>query len=341
MGQFFSSSSSNASHCAHNAALASAGQHRVRGIVCLTKTGDRVEDNPMKTKELRRVQKCWPADLKAGKCVGISVRKANKTLSNERSSGEQHVSENLILLRRETDLIDASFGSVPGSQSGEREGLRENHECCVSRLDMESVSEGVAVTPCASSGDSSATQCVKAPGCRVEELTNSCAFSCSSPLDKDMTPGITSAQGALKTSSRRCDTFTHREEEDKPLSSPLEQTTSPFSGTIPKLIVTHDDLGPSQDSPHISDLTLSMGGFSLDLHPDEYSPCSDSGCGGSPAPFVFHRKLSSSSSAGLSSASSFDESEDDVTGSDIEPTSLSPSMCNMFGSPDDLGGVGI
>ncbi|XP_065139080.1 inositol-trisphosphate 3-kinase Cb [Paramisgurnus dabryanus] len=335
MGQSLYSSSS-ASHCAHNAALANAGQHRIQGIVCLTKIGDRLDDNPMKTKELRRVQKSWQDDFKAGKCVGISVHKASKTVTNERSSGEHRVPKNFILLRRETDLIDASFGSVPGSQSGERGGLRENHECCVSRLDM----EGVAVTPGESSAESSAIQCVNAPCCRVEELTNSLAFSCSSPLDKDMTPGITSAPNELNTStSRRCDTFTHREEEDQPLSSPLEQTTSPFSGTIPKLIVTHDDLGPSQDSPHISDLTLSMGGFSLDLHPDEYSPCSDSGCGGSPAPFVFHRKLSSSSSAGLSSASSFEESEDDVTGSDIEPTSLSPSMCNMFGSPDELGGT--
>ncbi|KTF73265.1 hypothetical protein cypCar_00043702 [Cyprinus carpio] len=79
-----------------------------------------------------------------------------------------------------------------------------------------------------------------------------------------------------------------------------------------------------------------MGGFSLELHPDEDSPCSDSGCGGSPAPSLFHRKLSNSSSAGLSSASSFEESEDDFTGSDIEPTSLSPSM---IGSPDELTGA--
>lgn len=145
---------------------------------------------------------------------------------------------------------------------------------------------------------------------RVSEgsVTPDCVYSCSSGLNEDVK--------------------TPKPEE--------KQIPNPFAGTIPKLIVTHDDLS----SGH-GDLTLSMGGFSLDLHPDEDSPCSDSGCGGSPAPFLFHRKLSSSSSAGLSSASSFEESEDDFTGSDIEPSSLSPSMCNMFGSPEELAGVGI
>ncbi|XP_066540578.1 inositol-trisphosphate 3-kinase Cb [Hoplias malabaricus] len=82
-----------------------------------------------------------------------------------------------------------------------------------------------------------------------------------------------------------------------------------FSGTIPQLIVTRDP------SPiHSENLE--------ELRPGDESPCSDSGCGGSPVPYFSVRKLSSSSSAGLSSASSFDESEDDVTGSDAEPLSL-------------------
>lgn len=334
MGQFFSSS--GASHCAHNAARASAEEVRERGIVCLKQTGDRLDDNPMKTKDLRSVQTCWQDDTKVGKCADIRIHTPKALVLNERSSSKQHVRENLILFKGETSLsIDASFGPVPDSQCGESEGLRrENHECCVSRVDMERVSEGGAVTPGAGS---SAIQCLNTPD-RVAVEHTICVFSCSSPLDKEMTktPGVTLAP---KTSvpNRRCDTFTHGED-DQPLASPVEQVTSPFTGTIPKLIVTHDDLGPGQDSPQIRDLTLSMGGFSLDLHPDEDSPCSDSGCGGSPAPFLFHRKLSSSSSAGLSSASSFEESEDDFTGSDIEPSSLSP---NMFGSPDELGGVGI
>ena len=78
-------------------------------------------------------------------------------------------------------------------------------------------------------------------------------------------------------------------------------------------------------------------GSCVDLHPDDESPCSDSGCGGSPALMRFPRKLSSSSSAGLSSASSFDESEDDFTGSDIE-SSLSPARCYSR-SPDEGTGV--
>lgn len=336
MGQSFSRSGGGASQ-------ENAGKVRVRGIVCLTQTGDPLDDNPMKTKKHRSVHTYWQDDSKVGKCADLSIHTPNALILNERSFSKQHVRENLILLKGETSLsIDASFGSVSDSQSGEREGVRgenhSNHECCVSRVDMERVSEGGAVTPGAGS---SASKFLNAPGYIAEQPTN-CVFSCSSPLDKDMTktPGVTSAPDALKTSepNRGCVTFTHGEE-NQPLSSPVEQITSPFTGTIPKLIVTHDDLASGQDSPHISDFTLRMGGFSLDLHPDEYSPCSDSGCGGSPAPFQFHRKLSSSSSAGLSSASSFEESEDDFTGSDIEPSSLSPSMCNMFGSPDELGGT--
>lgn len=181
-----------------------------------------------------------------------------------------------------------------------RVGREENHECCVSPWDMERVSGG-AVTPGRVS-EENVSQRLNTPDFLVD-------FSCSS---QKMT------KSALKPSVSD------------------QQASNPSPRIIPKLIVTHDDLDPGQDSPHITDLTLSMGGFSLDLHPDEDSPCSDSGCGGSPAPSLFHRKLSSSSSAGLSSASSFEESEDDFTGSDIEPSSLSP---NMFGSPDELAGA--
>lgn len=188
---------------------------------------------------------------------------------------------------------------VSDSRGGQKGGREENHECCVSPWDMERVSEG-PVTPGRVSEEN------VTPDFLVD-------FSCSSPLAKHKM-----TKSALKPSE--------------------QQAPKTFPRIIPKLIVTHDDLGPGQDSPHITDLTLSMGGFSLDLHPDEDSPCSDSGCGGSPAPSLFHRKLSSSSSAGLSSASSFEESEDDFTGSDIEPTSLSPSM---FGSPDEVTGVGV
>ncbi|XP_029026135.1 inositol-trisphosphate 3-kinase Cb [Betta splendens] len=107
-----------------------------------------------------------------------------------------------------------------------------------------------------------------------------------------------------------------------------------FPGTIPKLIITRDP-SPSRSTGAPVMLTVRTElctGSCLEPHPDDESPCSDSGCGGSPALMRSPRKLSNSSSIGLSSASSFEESEDDFTGSDIE-SSLSParSLC----SPED------
>lgn len=111
-----------------------------------------------------------------------------------------------------------------------------------------------------------------------------------------------------------------------------------YPGTIPKLIITRDPSPtPSAEPPALlSARTELTAGLCLDSHGEDESPCSDSGCGGSPALMRSPRKLSNSSSIGLSSASSFEESEDDFTGSDIE-SSLSParSLC----SPDDGPGV--
>ncbi|XP_047450369.1 inositol-trisphosphate 3-kinase Cb [Mugil cephalus] len=107
-----------------------------------------------------------------------------------------------------------------------------------------------------------------------------------------------------------------------------------FPGTIPKLIITRDP-SPSRSpgSPGLLTVRTELGtGSCLDPHPDDESPCSDSGCGGSPALMRSLRKLSNSSSICLSSASSFEESEDDFTGSDIE-SSLSPAR-SLY-SPDD------
>ncbi|XP_027017016.1 inositol-trisphosphate 3-kinase Cb [Tachysurus fulvidraco] len=106
-----------------------------------------------------------------------------------------------------------------------------------------------------------------------------------------------------------------------------------FPGTIPRLIVTHDSSPGQAEDVEVTEFPLSFGALSLDLQSGHESPCSDSGCGGSPVPRVSLRKLSSSSSAGLSSASSFEESEDDITGSDVEPSGLSP---RTFGSPEQL-----
>lgn len=115
-------------------------------------------------------------------------------------------------------------------------------------------------------------------------------------------------------------------------------TGQSFPGTIPKLIITRDPSPtPSQEPPALlGGRTELTSGSCLDSHGDDESPCSDSGCGGSPALMRSPRKLSNSSSIGLSSASSFEESEDDFTGSDIE-SSLSParSLC----SPDEGQGV--
>ncbi|XP_035647470.1 uncharacterized protein LOC118397105 [Oncorhynchus keta] len=137
-------------------------------------------------------------------------------------------------------------------------------------------------------------------------------------------------------------------QEDPSINSPIQphgQVQSPlgsqsFPGTIPKLIITRD-LSPSwtQETLDPRTMGLGVGGSSLGPHADDESPCSDSGCGGSPALMRFHRKLSNSSSAGcLSSASSFEESEDDFNGSDIEP-SLSPVIGNTLGSPDESTGT--
>lgn len=108
-----------------------------------------------------------------------------------------------------------------------------------------------------------------------------------------------------------------------------------FPGTIPKLIITRD---PSPSfSQDAQALLLSSGACLVEPQPDDESPCSDSGCGGSPALMRSHRKMSNASSICLSSASSFEESEDDFTGSDIE-SSLSPGRFPSLCSPDDGSG---
>lgn len=114
---------------------------------------------------------------------------------------------------------------------------------------------------------------------------------------------------------------------DQTHQSPPRKT---FPGTIPKLIITRD---PSPSRCQGTAALLADRTSCLEPQADEESPCSDSGCGGSPALMRTPRKLSTSSSLGLSSASSFEESEDDFTGSDIE-FSLSPtrSLCAVDGA---------
>lgn len=125
-------------------------------------------------------------------------------------------------------------------------------------------------------------------------------------------------------------------------SAPAQQSPPPsgFTGTIPKLIITRDPspVRAPQTPPLLTVPTELGTGSCLDPHPEDESPCSDSGCGGSPALMRSPRKLSNSSSIGLSSASSFEESEDDFTGSDIE-SSLSPAR-SLY-SPEDGTGVSV
>ncbi|KAJ8405872.1 hypothetical protein AAFF_G00313090 [Aldrovandia affinis] len=105
-----------------------------------------------------------------------------------------------------------------------------------------------------------------------------------------------------------------------------------FPGTIPRLIVT------CESRPGTTALKAAgPSGFSLDTQPEEESPCSDSGFGGSPVPSLLFRKLSNSSSAGLSPASSFEESEDDLAGSDME-FNMHQATPNTLVGRDEMAG---
>nr|XP_033811743.1 inositol-trisphosphate 3-kinase C [Geotrypetes seraphini] len=107
-----------------------------------------------------------------------------------------------------------------------------------------------------------------------------------------------------------------------------------FAGPIPRLIVTREP-SPSREEEEEAEAAAGPDLLAAGLEEGgEESPCSDSGCGGSPLPTFFLRKLSSSSSAGLSSASSFDESEDDFTGSDVELNG-GQQLPPMLRSPED------
>ncbi|XP_063287188.1 inositol-trisphosphate 3-kinase C isoform X1 [Pelobates fuscus] len=110
---------------------------------------------------------------------------------------------------------------------------------------------------------------------------------------------------------------------------PAELASDTHSYSIPRLIVTREPSPNHRLSSSSPQLLESSCSLDVPLSGDAESPCSDSGCGGSPVPSLFLRKLSSSS--GLSSASSFEESEDDFGGSDVEPNGLHVLYC----SPED------
>ncbi|KAL2095305.1 hypothetical protein ACEWY4_010024 [Coilia grayii] len=96
------------------------------------------------------------------------------------------------------------------------------------------------------------------------------------------------------------------------------------TGVVPQLVVTCEPT-PSR----FEHKTTRTNALSFCSHPDEESVCSDSGIGGSPAPSLLYRKLSNSSSAVLSPASSFEECDEDFS----EPCAIvtrnsAPEVCS-------------
>lgn len=88
---------------------------------------------------------------------------------------------------------------------------------------------------------------------------------------------------------------------------PMEPLSRHARVAVPELVVTCEPCVTECDQS-------SRGPCSGSHHPDEESICSDSGLSGSPASSLALRKLSNSSSTGLSPASSFEECEEDLMG---------------------------
>ncbi|XP_077089116.1 inositol-trisphosphate 3-kinase C [Siphateles boraxobius] len=104
-----------------------------------------------------------------------------------------------------------------------------------------------------------------------------------------------------------------------PEEEPMEQLSRRSRVTVPELVVTCE----CDQSP--------LGPCSGSHQPDEESICSDSGLSGSPASSLALRKLSNSSSTGLSPASSFEECEEDLLGySDHNQTPGEPLTADLW-----------
>ncbi|KAM8952297.1 inositol-trisphosphate 3-kinase C [Pelodytes ibericus] len=213
--------------------------------------------------------------------------------------------------------ISDSTGESLGTVSlGDGERTSSDFPATAQERTAELGSVGLAQTPFTGTGQVTKPLSPPLP-CPIEEL-------CSGDL------GITSL---------RLTVTPPEPETDPPIDQPLGRKVPPFlefrilpaedtlNYSIPRLIVTRDP-GPNHrlSSPFLSETSCSLD---VPLSGDAESPCSDSGCSGSPVPSLYLRKLSSSS--GLSSASSFEESEDDFGGSDVEPNGLHVLFC----SPED------
>ncbi|XP_062328224.1 inositol-trisphosphate 3-kinase Cb [Osmerus eperlanus] len=273
-----------------------------------------------------------PAGIHHGQIRNLNIDKVNRVAANSSSDASS-------LDRRASGLNRTGFVAKPNGGQGTTTG--EDHAWDSSTRTMENETIG--------------DSCQGGVNSEVEELSRAVGSVQLRTSDEDVR-SFTSLNSTLSTENEKhtsctemtkSTTVSSQPRVDRPskqnnfsvdCSNQKDTSTTKihcpvgsqsFPGTIPKLIITSD---PSP-SGFQETLDHQNRGSCVDPHPDDESPCSDSGCGGSPALMRFPRKLSSSSSAGLSSASSFDESEDDFTGSDIE-SSLSPTRCYSR-SPDE------
>lgn len=373
-----------------NTALATGTTFQVCGIACLERRSNRSDYNPMKNKQLPRLESYrrhafeGEGDVleergeidrrKKEECDGGRNSETDRTVVRTTARVDVQASVQSVVnfegvSREETSAaIDAGFGSVgvlewadlTDSQCGaraaaeEEEEKKKKHEWRSSARSMEGPRErdislsGIGFdgatalrlfTPIHSGPFTEEKQ--PAPEPQVHSyLAN--RLLASSHMTKTPPTGEPSSP---------CPVFTHRtkDQDSTPISAEekyahgqgLMDYHHSYPGTIPRLIVTHDPSPIQAEDVEVAEFPLSFGALSLDLQSGHESPCSDSGCGGSPIPRVSLRKLSSSSSAGLSSASSFEESEDDITGSDVEPTGLSPNTRVPFVSPEELSRVSV
>ncbi|KAF5905480.1 inositol-trisphosphate 3-kinase C, partial [Clarias magur] len=312
-----------------NAARDTARSLQVCGVACLGSRSHRSDDNPMKNKQPPRLESYRRQAFGGAEGDVLAVDAQGKS-----SAETDRVGKFDGVAREETgEAIDAGFGALgwADSQCGDRAAETDERETR-EWWNMEEPRD-ININNIAFNGGSAL---------RLFSPIRSAPYqpqllSSYGPNRLLVPSHLTQTPPAGQPSSKDISISVSPPEQEYVHGEGFTEYRS-FSGTIPRLIVTHDPSPspcPAEDV-EVAELPLSLGTLSLDLQPGRESPCSDSGCGGSPVPRVSLRKLSSSSSAGLSSASSFEESEDDITGSDIEAAGLSPSMRIHFGSPEDV-----
>lgn len=340
-------------------------------------TSDQFNGNPMKNKVLsclgRRKRDSSEADVDSG-CesgAGPAPRREHRVGKLPRDEvvstvGESRTSSGCLDVQSAVDLgVDrekAAGESYPRGREAVQASGGSSEEPKPEREDNESDPQTRAMEDQPLVGDNK--DCIVSEAVELRETSPSTApqltpdphaKGASSTLSSDQPPGEKRLLSGDETAAKmtKTDSSSVKTPGDQSNGCPVETKSrqeseqaqhgppggQSYPGTIPKLIITRDPSPTrSSDPPSLlgAHTELAVGSY-LVSRPDDESPCSDSGCGGSPALMRSPRKLSNSSSIGLSSASSFEESEDDFTGSDIE-SSLSPrSAC----SPDDGAGVSV